>query len=153
MTGEPQLPRDIPPQWFLAAMAALLLLHQVVPGGRWIPWPYNYAGLGLVVLGGWLSLAGNLNFRRAGTPVRPFTRATALVVQGPYRFTRNPMYLGMVVVLAGGAFACGTATPWLVPLPFALLLDRRFIVREERFMAGLFGDGYRDYCRRVRRWL
>src|SRR5262249_22700966 len=111
------------------------------------------SGIALNALGLWLGAAALARFRRARTGVRPFSDATSLIVDGPYRFTRNPMYLGMLAMLAGGALVLGTATPWLGPPGFFALIDRRFIAREEVFMAERFGDEYRNFCRRVRRWL
>jgi protein-S-isoprenylcysteine O-methyltransferase Ste14 len=92
-------------------------------------------------------------FRRLGTGVRPFTPATVLVARGPFRVSRNPMYLGMVLMLVGLGMALGTTVPLLVPPLFAVVIDRRFICREEEFLADRFGAPYREFCRRVRRWL
>jgi len=92
-------------------------------------------------------------FRRIGTGVRPFTPATALVARGPFRVTRNPMYVGMTTILVGLGIALGDVVPLLVPPLFALVIDRRFIRREEEFLADRFGAPYREFCRRVRRWL
>ena len=146
-------PRDIPPFWFLVAIVGELLLHFLLPGARLLRAPWTAGGIAICALGLWLGTAALGLFQRARTGVRPFSAATALVIGGPYRFTRNPMYLGMVTVLLGGALALGTATPWLLPPCFLLLIDRRFIRREEAFMAERFGDEYRDFCRKVRRWL
>lgn len=100
--------------------------------------------LGLIAIGG---------FFRAKTPVRPTARAETLVVAGVYRFTRNPMYLAAVVFYAG--FGLAWPAPWLVVLApvMAVALDRLAIRREERHLAARFGDAYRAYCAKVRRWL
>ena len=92
-------------------------------------------------------------FRRAGTSPIPWRPSSALVVDGPYRLTRNPMYVGMAFLFAGLAFALGTLLA-LVFLPAAILtVDRVVIAREEPYLERLFGADYVAYKRRVRRWL
>jgi protein-S-isoprenylcysteine O-methyltransferase Ste14 len=92
-------------------------------------------------------------FRRAGTTENPFKPSTALVFDGPYRFTRNPMYLGMAAVYVGLAFVLGLM--WaLLFLPLVLIaVDRLVIAREEPYLERKFGEEYVAYKRRVRRWI
>jgi protein-S-isoprenylcysteine O-methyltransferase Ste14 len=92
-------------------------------------------------------------FRRARTPIDPYTPSEAIVTDGPYRLTRNPAYLGMALTYAGIAIAMNV--PWaLVPLPVAIaVIDRGVIAREERYLERKFGTPYIDYKRRVRRWI
>jgi protein-S-isoprenylcysteine O-methyltransferase Ste14 len=92
-------------------------------------------------------------FRRAETPVDPYTPSEAIVTDGPYRLTRNPAYLGMALMYAGIAIVANA--PWaLVPLPVAIaIIDRGVIAREERYLERKFGRPYVDYKRRVRRWI
>ena len=107
----------------------------------------------LVVAGIVMSAAGSSAFRRAGTAVVPFERSTVLVTNGLYRFTRNPMYLGLVLSLVGVAILLGSFGAWL-PLPiFIWILQTQFINGEERFLEEIFGAPYLDYKKRVRRWL
>ena len=102
-----------------------------------------------------MALAGERNFTRAGTTVNPLhpEKASALVSTGIYRFTRNPMYLGMALVLVGwAAFLC---SPWALLGPVALMayLTRYQIIPEERILSEKFGAEYAAYRSRVRRWL
>lgn len=92
-------------------------------------------------------------FSRAGTNAIPFKPTTALVTGGPYRITRNPMYVGMA--LAYIAIAVGFSVMWaLALLPVVLLaIDRLVIAKEEPYLERLFGEPYLEYKRRVRRWL
>jgi protein-S-isoprenylcysteine O-methyltransferase Ste14 len=92
-------------------------------------------------------------FRRARTPVDPYTPSEAIVTDGPYRLTRNPGYLGMALTYAGIAIVSNA--PWaLVPLPVAIaVIDRGVIAREERYLERKFGTPYVDYKRCVRRWM
>jgi protein-S-isoprenylcysteine O-methyltransferase Ste14 len=118
--------------------------------------PFAVALLAGLVGGGlWLALDGSamLRFRRARTSMVPMKPTTALVTSGPYRVTRNPMYVGMAFLYAGLALSLGVI--WaLALLPAVLLMvDRLVIAREERYLEAKFGEEYRDYKRRVRRWL
>lgn len=134
-------------------MVAMVVLHFGFPIAQPIGEPYRYAGgvlMGLAtVLGFW---AVGL-FRRARTGVVPFSEATTLVTRGPYRFTRNPMYLAMAGILVGTAIWLGSLTPWLVLPAFMSIIAERFIAREEAMLEGVFGEAYRQYKAAVRRWL
>lgn len=146
-------PRDIPPVWLALAMAAMAALHSTVPLATVLPLPWNRLGYVVIAFAVALPTVSALRFRRRGTAVRPFREATTLVTDGPYRFTRNPMYLGLGGVALGMALCLGTASPLLVPPLFWLLLDRRFVRREEAFLRERFGASYDAYCGRVPRWL
>jgi protein-S-isoprenylcysteine O-methyltransferase Ste14 len=92
-------------------------------------------------------------FVRLQTPVIPIRRARALVEEGPFKLTRNPMYLGFTVLYLGIAFAANAFWP-LVFLPEAIALAYLFAIRlEEAYLTREFGDAYKEYCSRVRRWL
>jgi len=145
--------RILPPIWLFASLLASYLLHHWFPIVRLVPEPWNGAGILLIVLGGTLSISSALSFKRAGTPVLPFAQSTALVTSGWFRYTRNPMYLGMAITLTGVGLLAGSLGA-LLPLPvFITIIHFRFIRGEERFLEGIFGQSYVDYCARVRRWL
>ncbi len=98
--------------------------------------------------------AGVMTFTRAKTTLNPINidAASSLVTGGVFAFSRNPMYVGMVLVLTGWAVFLGSG--WLIvgPVGFALFIDRFQIRPEERVLAAKFGHAYADYCKRVRRW-
>lgn len=152
MNEAPQA-RVLPPVYLLLAGGIMAALHVLAPGPRWVAAPWRLVG--------WLPIAGGvavaftawIAFARAGTPVRPFEESTALVTHGPFAATRNPMYLGMVSVLLGTAILLGTVSPFLVPPAFVAFIEHRFVRREERMLEARFGDAYRSYWTRVRRWL
>jgi protein-S-isoprenylcysteine O-methyltransferase Ste14 len=112
------------------------------------------AGLGVVLFVVFLLLAAsaNLTFRRVGTPANPYAPTTQLAVDGPYRFTRNPMYLGLLLLTVGFALVMNSMWLILLAVPVMLLLRNLVIVHEERYLEEKFGDDYRAYCQRVRRW-
>ena len=143
----------VPPVYFLVALLVMGFFHWVVPGARIIEAPYRYAGVVIAALGLGNILWAAFLFRRAGTNIRPYLPSSALVVAGPYRFTRNPMYLGMAGILLGAALYAGSITPFVVIPAFMALLRERFIVPEEAKLEAAFGRAYLDYKARVRRWL
>jgi protein-S-isoprenylcysteine O-methyltransferase Ste14 len=107
------------------------------------------------IAGGATAVAGNLEFRRARTTVNPLKpqNATALVTSGVYRFTRNPMYLGLALLLLGWtAFLCA-ALALAGPVVFVLYTRRFQIEPEEKILSAKFGSAYSEYVSRVRRWL
>lgn len=148
-----RLPREIPPVWQLGAIGVMVAVHLWWPIDVWIPRPWNH--LGWIIIVGSLALqVSNLQrFRRVRTGLKPFDPVSKLVVEGAYRWSRNPMYLGLVVTTVGVAFCLGTVSPWFVPPLLWLVFDRRFVRREEKFLRREIGLEYDDYCRRVRRWL
>lgn len=109
---------------------------------------------GIAVLAGFaLALAGIFAFGRAGTSPHPHHAASALALDGPYRYTRNPMYLGMALVQGGLALLGNALWPLLTLIPVILVIRTQVIDREERYLGAKFGAAYRDYTARVRRWL
>jgi protein-S-isoprenylcysteine O-methyltransferase Ste14 len=145
--------RIIPPVYFVVSLVAMLALHRWFPIVRVLGPPLSYAGGVLIALGVAIAATAATAFRGAGTPVVPFERSTALVTTGLYRFTRNPMYLGLTTVLVGAAVLCGTVGA-VLPIPvFVWVITTRFVAGEERFLEEIFGEAYAAYRRRVRRWL
>ena len=153
MTSHPRPRRILPPVYFLVTLVVMILLHKQWPVARWLAPPWTWLGIAVVVLGFGFALAGRLLFRRHDTTIKPGEVSTALVTGGPFRVTRNPMYVGMTATLLGVAVVCGTLSPF-VPVPlFWWIIDRRFIRMEEAMLAATFGEEYANYKQRVRRWL
>ena len=103
---------------------------------------------GLILIGIALGL-----FRQAGTRPEPWQASSQLVDTGIYRFTRNPMYLGMVATYAGVALLMQSPIAGLLFLPLCIAIDRFVIAREERYLSRRFGSAYEAYRSKVRRWL
>lgn len=145
--------RLLPPLLFVLAAIAMLALHQALPGPHLAPvW---LRSLGLVPLAAGLAIAwwhARL-FRRIGTNLHTFREPGQLVTGGLFRISRNPMYLGFVLSLAGLGILLGAATPWAVVAAFVLVVDRWYIRFEEAAMQHHFGAAYEAYRRDVRRWL
>jgi protein-S-isoprenylcysteine O-methyltransferase Ste14 len=112
--------------------------------------PFGFAALALgVVLAGW----GVVTFRRAKTAIVPHHGASQLVTNGPYRFTRNPMYTGLTIEYLGGAALVNSAWPLIVLPAVIFILVKTVISREEMYLSDAFGAEYAGYVATVRRWL
>lgn len=146
-------PRLLPPHYFLLSLLIIGLLAwlQIGPPLLRAPWPY----LGLVpaAAGLLLALQGSRQFSTAGTNIVPFTRSSALVTDGVFNWTRNPMYLGMLLFLIGLCLSGNQLLAWIVPVVFVLIIRQRFVLKEEALMRQTFGEAYAAYQARVRRWL
>jgi protein-S-isoprenylcysteine O-methyltransferase Ste14 len=142
-----------PPLIYLGGLGAGFALQAAVGGAPLSSRVARPVGAALIVAGAGLMGTFVRAFRRARTPVDPYSPSEAIVTDGPYRLTRNPGYLGMTLTYAGIALV--SKSPWvLVPLPAAIaVIDRGVIAREERYLERKFGAAYTDYQRRVRRWL
>ena len=145
--------RIFPPFWLLLSLLLMTALHFCVPIQTIVPAPFHLVGAGLVVLGVLLVLWPARLFAKSKTTIKPFHESSTLVTSGPYRFSRNPIYGGMALALWGCAVLFGTLAPMLVVPLFVLLIDRVFIVGEERMLQAAFADDYTEYCRRVQRWI
>jgi protein-S-isoprenylcysteine O-methyltransferase Ste14 len=145
--------RVIPPVYLLAAVILMVLLHRFAPVRQLIQWPWRWVGVAVIVGGLMFGFSAVALFRRHRTTLRPGQASTMLVDRGPFRVTRNPMYLGMTIALVGVALLLGSATPWAVVPLFAWVINRNVIPLEERMLLGAFGDDYARYQARVRRWI
>jgi len=143
----------LPPVYFLMAVILMVGLHFVSPVRQVIPTWARYWGVAPLLAGFALVVWAARLFDRAGTTIKPFQPSSALVVRGPYRLSRNPIYLGMVVALLGLGMMLGSLTPFAVVPVFAWAIQHRFIRPEEAMLEGTFGAAYAEYKAAVRRWL
>lgn len=148
--------RIFPPGVYLGGLIVGYLVQwlwpiAIAPEG----WSFSVRVLGLVALalGVWLVLSAASLFGRLGTPPNPTQPTTALATDGPYRFTRNPMYLGMGLMLAGFALVGNALWPLIALVPAVGIIRLQVIDREERYLEAKFGNEYRDFKTRVRRWI
>jgi protein-S-isoprenylcysteine O-methyltransferase Ste14 len=126
--------------------------------GPSVEWPLVVRSTAFVVIamaGGATALAGDLAFKRAQTTINPFKpqKTSALVTSGIYRLTRNPMYLGLLMVVLGWAAFLGSAVALLGPIAFVAYITRFQIIPEERVLSAKFGAAYAEFLNRTRRWI
>lgn len=138
----------------LACAGSMWLLAMLFPGWAWQSTSTNILAWVLIGLGVLLLLPSAVLFQRLRTSVNPMRpgNANTLVVSGFYRLTRNPMYLGFLLILAGVATFFRNPACYLALPPFVAYMTRFQIMPEERFLEAKFGEDYRAYKHRVRRW-
>ena len=142
-----------PPLFYGVGFLVGLLLERLIPSELWHVLPVPTLGGGVMLAGLALVLWAGATFARHRTPVAPYRASTTIVETGPYRFTRNPIYLGMLLFYLGGVAWAGRLGP-LVMLPLVILaLQPLVIAREERYLLAKFGERYQRYRERVRRWI
>jgi len=156
-----------PPAIYLLFLALAWLLHWLwhlaLPRNLWT----HYFGWGLIDAGVLLMLWAGLLMLWRKTTVNPYGKPARLLEEGPFHFSRNPIYLADSLIYCGIALLWGSLWPWLllpvgsVAVSYAarderatdLVMQRAVIRHEERLLVQLFGEAYRSYCARVRRWL
>ena len=143
----------IPPAIPAAALLLGWLLSKLWPlplslphWTRWIEWP-------LFVIAPSLAIWAMVTFRRNKTVIDPRGKVTTIVNAGPYSFTRNPMYLALMLIYTAGAMAIGNVYVAVLIVPVFLALNNGVIAPEEQYLQSAFGEQYDDYRRRVRRWI
>ncbi len=142
-----------PPLIFLGCLLAGVGTHWLLPATLVPALPFKIAGALLVVLAGSLAGAARKAMKNAGTNIRPDRPATTIVTAGPYRLTRNPMYLALCLLHAGIALLLCWLAPLLATIALAVILHFGVILREEKYLAAKFGSVYLKYQQKVRRWL
>ena len=145
--------RLLPPRLWLLCVLSSVAAGLLLPVGGTSPLAVRLAGVPVFLVGAWLSAGGSRRFERLGANIVTTKDPTALVSDGTFAWSRNPMYLGFLLACAGVAFAVGTIVAWAGPLLFFAITDRWYIPFEERRMMDVFGERYLQYQRNVRRWI
>lgn len=144
-----------PPAIFLACIVAGALAQRFRP---WLIAPYSFrqglvfsavAGLPALIIAGWAMM----ELRRHHTTIEPGLTPTHLVTSGSFRFTRNPLYLALLLLSLAIALAVNSIWLLLTTVLLFVLLDRLVVIQEERTIAEAFGEEYASYRKRVRRWI
>lgn len=145
-----------PPLAFLIALVAIWPLDQWLPIGilpDWPWWPGMALGALIVVFAVYTNISGFRAFQRAATPVNPYKPAMTVVRDGAFRYTRNPMYLGMILFVLGLGLMFSTLWGLLLSAILWAVLHYGVVLREERYMAARFKDDYVRLLDHTRRWL
>jgi protein-S-isoprenylcysteine O-methyltransferase Ste14 len=143
----------IPPAYLMMALLLMWLANRYFPVYQYVQPPFAYSGIILVLSGIIMAAISAGMFKKADTGIEPFDEATTLVTRGFYRYTRNPMYLGMFLILMGVAVLLGSAGAVLPVVFFVLVIRYNFVAGEERFLEAAFRQKYLDYKDKVRRWI
>lgn len=148
------LPRKLmPTSILLIAILTMIALHGLLPITKIIPTFWNLLGLLPLALGVWINLWTDHAFHQVQTTVKPYERPSTLIVYGWFSYTRNPMYLGFVLVLIGIAVLLMSLSPWIVIPAFILSIDAIYIPYEEQMLAKQFDSLWEGYKKSVRRWI
>jgi len=139
--------------YLLASLVLMGLLQVFFPVYQYMDPPLAYLGIVAVLVGITIAAISAGLFKKAQTGIMPFDPASTLITTGFYRFTRNPMYMGMFLMLLGVAFLLGSIAVLFPVLLFILVIRNNFVLGEERFLEATFGQHYLDYKSAVRRWL
>ncbi|MBN3039146.1 MAG: isoprenylcysteine carboxylmethyltransferase family protein [Candidatus Omnitrophica bacterium] len=143
----------MPPAVLFVFLILCITSHFVLPIKKIIYPPYNYLGILLISLGIILNIWPDNMFKKKNIPIEPHDTPIQLETSGPFRISRNPMYLGMVLVLLGVASLLGSLSALFICPLFLAALDRIYISFEEQKLQNTFGQRYMDYKKEVRRWL
>jgi protein-S-isoprenylcysteine O-methyltransferase Ste14 len=143
----------LPPTYLWISIGVMIALHFLLPLVIIVPWPWSLAGIIQLALGAVINILADREFKEANTTVKPFKESSAMITDGVFQISRNPMYLGFALILIGIAVLLGSLTPFVVIPIFALLMDQIFIRVEEQMLEEKFVLTWLDYKRRVRRWI
>ena len=145
-----------PPFAFFLAVVFTFVLRHWAPLGVLNSLPQSIltvVGIAIVVAALWFNIAGVLAFRRAETNIHPGKPALRVVLGGPFRFSRNPMYLGMILFVAGLGIAVSTLWGLIAAFFLWAILHWGVVRREEIYLKAKFGDDYNSLLDRTRRWI
>lgn len=140
----------MPPTYFLVLLLASLPTYFIF---RVIAFPFNLAGCFFIAFGIAMNLWSDSKFKQRETTVSPFGRPTTLVAEGPFRISRNPMYVGMASILLGVAMLVGSLIAFACPAIFVVVIQAKFLPVEEKNLEDTFGNKYVDYKKSVRQWI
>jgi protein-S-isoprenylcysteine O-methyltransferase Ste14 len=139
--------------YLLFLLVVSILADRVVPYPAVIFAPYTWIGILFIVAGIVLCFLTRPVFIKNRTTLSPYESPTTLLRSGPFLISRNPIYLGMAVILTGTSIFLGSLISFLSPVLFIAIMEIRFIPREELMLEKLYGEEYREYKRNVRKWI
>ncbi len=139
--------------YFIILLVLSVLLNFIFPVLTFLSPPSTYSGFLIIGFGLVLILWCRSLFLKNATTMQPSEEPTSLMTSGPFRMSRNPVYLGMASILLGVAVVLGTLVALASPVIFVTLIDFFIIPGEERMLEKIFGESYRAYKKSVRRWI
>ena len=142
----------LPPLIYLTALIAGVVAHFLDPRPLFHSRAVFWVGVAMVGVCVALALWARRTMERAGTNINPYQPALEIVTAGPFRFTRNPMYLAMIIGYVGVVLMVNGVWPAVMTVPLAWIIQWGVIAREEKYLDARFGETYRSYRARVRRW-
>ena len=153
MPEHPKKPIIKPPYVAFTLLFLSWLVDYLFPQFRFIFGNYRYIGILILIFGLSITFYSFYLFKKNKTPILPGQKPTFVVIEGAYKFTRNPMYLGVSAGLLGISIYFGNLLAFISPVIFFLAMSLFYIPREEKLMEQIFGEKYLDYKSKVRRWI
>jgi len=148
-----QKSKILPPTYFYMLLIFLIIFHFIFPVLLFIKPPLSYLGFIPIILGILINILTDNLFKKNGTTVKPYEKPSKLIIEGPFRISRHPMYLGMLFILIGIAILLGSILTITFPIIFFLIMEIIFIPHEEETMEKYFNTEYNSYKKKVRRWI
>jgi protein-S-isoprenylcysteine O-methyltransferase Ste14 len=143
----------LPPTCLNTFLVLAIGLHFILPIKRIIHSPYTYLGLIIILFGVALNVWSTRLLKKKRATIDLYETPTRLVTDGPFRISRNPLYLGGVILSLGIAVLLGSLITFVFPTALLLILDKLYIPAEEKRLEKTFGKEYLEYKQRVRRWI
>lgn len=147
------MPKIIPPKLIFYAILTMMLLNWILPTERLIPFPFASIGAVLMLCGFWMARNIQARYKQVDTEIHTFKAPRKLITDGLFKYSRNPIYLGMFVFLLGFSFLLGSLFTILPPVIFFILINLQHVPFEEKMMEQTFGNDYLIYKSKVRRWV
>ena len=144
-----RMDKFLPPTYFWTLMVMGIELDIFFPITRVLYPLYSYIGIAPIIAGIYLNLWADRLFKERKTTVKPFEKPVILIEEGPFRISRNPMYLGMLLILVGEAILFGVLSVFVIPWIFFCVMEISFIEKEERDLEEVFDRRYSCYKKRV----
>jgi protein-S-isoprenylcysteine O-methyltransferase Ste14 len=145
--------RITPPQVLYPLLLVFIILHFIFPIIQIIHFPFTLSGIILIIIGLAINGQGIILLRKNKTTLKPHEKPSSLIVKGPFRYSRNPIYLGGLILVLGIVVLLGSLIAFVLPILVFLIMEFHFIPIEEKKLEESFEKEYRDYKERVRRWI
>ena len=139
--------------YFIILLVMSVLLNFVFPVPAFLSPPFTYSGFLIIGFGFVMALWSRSLFLKNSTTLQLYEEPTSLVTSGPFRLSRNPIYLGMASILLGVTVVQGTLVALAFPVIFVMVIEFFIIPGEEQNLEKIFGERYREYKKNVRRWI
>lgn len=145
--------KSLPPTYFNISLILIFISHYFINILKFIYFPVTLIGIIPIITGCYLNLSADKNFKKYNTTVKPYEESSCLIKIGVFKFSRNPMYLGMFLILVGISILLGSIIPFIISVFYAFMINCIFISTEEKMLSEKFGDEWTEYKLNVRRWI
>ena len=143
----------MPTTYLFVLLVLTVVLHFIYPVKQIIYTPFTIIGILFIISGFAINIWADTMFKKTQTTVKPFEEPSALLTSGPFRISRHPMYLGMLMILIGTSILLGSLITFVFPVLFVVMMEIIFIIFEEKNMIKMFNIKYLAYKKTVRRWI